>query len=167
MCTLLSRFYAWRKASQLSPKLSLGLALLSCAPLAIAQNNLGELLDAGAKQLSVEEFNEQVVQRIIVGPTATGGTIQVMYATNGSVQGNGAFVASFSTASLAPISGEWKVGDDGRICTSMQMGSNLGGGPGGMLPFRCQLWFKLADQYFLSDSDSDRRAKVLRRTIKQ
>lgn len=47
-----------------------------------------------------------------------------------------------------------------------------GGGGGGYanpvtLPARCQVWFKYADQYFLSDSDSDRSARVLRRTLKQ
>ncbi len=35
------------------------------------------------------------------------------------------------------------------------------------LPPRCQYWFKLGDKYFLSDSDSDRSAKVLSRTVKQ
>jgi Ni/Co efflux regulator RcnB len=34
------------------------------------------------------------------------------------------------------------------------------------LPQRCQYWFKLGDAYFLADSDTDRRAKVLRRTLK-
>jgi hypothetical protein len=34
------------------------------------------------------------------------------------------------------------------------------------LPPRCQYWFKLGDVYFLADSDTDRRAKVLRRTLK-
>ena len=37
----------------------------------------------------------------------------------------------------------------------------------GHLPPRCQFWFKLGDTYFLSDSDTDRSAKVLSRTIKQ
>jgi hypothetical protein len=32
---------------------------------------------------------------------------------------------------------------------------------------RCQVWFKHGEQYFLSDSDTDRRARVLLRTVKQ
>jgi hypothetical protein len=70
---------------------------------------------------------------------------------------------------VAPISGEWTIDDNGRICTSMRMGTGGGASPGlGVtLPSRCQFWFKYADQYFLSDSDSDRRARVLRRTVKQ
>ena len=38
---------------------------------------------------------------------------------------------------------------------------------GTFLPFRCQFWFKYKEQYFLSDSDTDRQARVLVRTIKQ
>jgi len=138
------------------------------AQLAVAQSNLGELLDAGAKKLSVEEFKDEVVQRVIVGPTATGGRMEVMYTNRGAIQGIGSY-RDIAQMVLEPVSGEWKIDDDGRICTSMRMG----GGPGGtvagvvILPPRCQIWFKVADQYYLSDSDSDRRTKVLRRTIKQ
>ena len=35
------------------------------------------------------------------------------------------------------------------------------------LPYRCQFWFKHVEQYFLSDSDSDRRTRVLSRTVKR
>lgn len=67
------QFFLQEKAMPLSKKLALGVALLLCAPLAGAQTNLGELLDAGAKQLSTEEFRQELVQRTIVGPTPTGG----------------------------------------------------------------------------------------------
>ena len=149
--------------------LLLGLALSLCAPFAVAQNNLGELLDGGAKQLSAEEFKEQVVQRVIVGPTATGGNLEIMYASNGVIQGRG--TAQFATGNTqAAITGDWKIDDSGRVCTSTWIG-NVGGagGPvlGVALPSRCQVWFKYKEQYFLSDSDSDRSAKVLRRTVKQ
>jgi hypothetical protein len=36
-----------------------------------------------------------------------------------------------------------------------------------IIPQHCQFWFKLGDVYFISDSDSDRHAKVVRRTLKQ
>jgi hypothetical protein len=139
-------------------------------PLAMAQNNLGELLDAGAKKLSPEEFKQEVVQRLIAGPTATGGRLELLYAESGVIAG----VGNFNDAAgllYAQISGEWTI-DDGRICTSMRIGT----GPGGaltytsvLLPRRCQVWFKLGEQYFLSDSDSDsdRYTRVLRRTLKQ
>ena len=69
---------------------------------------------------------------------------------------------------MAPISGEWTIDDKGRVCTSMRVGGAMGAAMAvTMLPPRCQTWFKLADQYYLSDSDSDRQARVLRRTLKQ
>jgi hypothetical protein len=131
----------------------------------VAQSNLGELLDAGAKKLSVDEFKEEVVQRVLVGPTPAGGTIEVLYARTGVIQGVGRY--SDVTARLAPISGEWTTDDSGRVCTAMRIGA-VGGAIGGvMLPARCQVWFKYRDQYFLSDSDTDRSVKVLGRTVKQ
>jgi hypothetical protein len=58
------------------------------------------------------------------------------------------------------IYGEWKVDESGNICSSMRIGSVV-------LAPRCQVWFKHGEQYFLSDSDTDRRARVLLRTVKQ
>src|ERR1700756_2162383 len=95
--------------------LLLGLALSLCAPFAVAQNNLGELLDGGAKQLSAEEFKEQVVQRVIVGPTATGGNLELMYASNGVIQGRGSHPLAIGN-NQSPISGDWKIDDSGKIC---------------------------------------------------
>jgi hypothetical protein len=153
----------------LSAKLRLGTIVMLWAPLAAAQNTLGALLDAGAKKLSPQEFREEVVQRVIAGPTATGGRLELVYADSGVIAGTGNYRDATSLFNYSQISGEWTI-DEGRICTSMR----LGPGPGvpttymGMiLPPRCQFWFKYDEAYFLSDSDSDRSAKVLRRTLKQ
>jgi len=35
------------------------------------------------------------------------------------------------------------------------------------LPPRCQFWFKYDQQYYISDSDSDRNVRVIRRTVKR
>ena len=72
-------------------RLLLAFTLLLWIPLAIAQSNLGELLDAGAKKLTPEEFRQELVQRMIVGPTPTGGVIEVMFTTSGMVQGTGTY----------------------------------------------------------------------------
>jgi hypothetical protein len=147
-----------------SPRLLFGIVLLLCAPLAMAQNNLGELLDAGATRLSPEAFKEEVVQRVIVGRTTIGGNIEVMYAQSGEIAGLGSYTADSPTR-LAAISGEWKLDDNGRVCTAMRISSAPGGGT--LLSPRCQFWFKHNGQYFISDYDSDRSARVLRRTLKQ
>jgi hypothetical protein len=117
--------------------LPLAFALLLWVPFAVAQSNLGELLDAGGKKLSPEEFKQEVVQRVIVGHTSSGeGFVEIMYATNGVVQGLGNQPPFF--LSPQPIRGEWTTDDSGRICTSMQFGSAYGYV---QLPRRYQFWF--------------------------
>ena len=144
-------------------KLPSSLVLLLWASLAAAQNNLGALLDAGAQRLSGEEFKQEVVQRVIVGPTATGGQIEVMYARTGVISGRGNY-QDMAALRFADVSGEWTLDDNGRVCSSLRLGA-YGGGV--YLPPRCQFWFKYKGDYFISDSDSDRGVRVLRRTLKQ
>ena len=145
----------------------LGFVAMLHGSLAVAQNNLGELLDAGAKKLSPEEFREEIVQRVIVGPTPSGLSTEVMYASTGVIAGLGTGVTA-RTAPLAPISGTWMPDHLGRVCTTMQIGG--GGGRGSLpvetLPPRCQYWYKLDQRYYFSDSDTDRSMRVLPRTIK-
>jgi hypothetical protein len=138
-----------------------GVALASWLSIAGAQSTLGELLNSGAKKLTVDDFKEEVVQRILVGATNSGGTLEMIYARTGVIDGRGSGVSGANI--MAPVSGTWTTADNGTVCTSMRIGVN----PGIMLPPRCQFWFKLADAYFVSDSDSDARTKVLRRAIKQ
>lgn len=149
----------------------LGVTMALLAPLAAAQENLGALLDAGARKLSAEEFQQEVVQRALVGPSATGGSIEVTYTGNGIVQGIGTPPNHSQTRSWVhsvQISGLWTIDASERVCTSMRIFTAGGGGAfGSYLPPRCQFWLKLSDKYFLSDSDSDRSAKVLIRTLKQ
>jgi hypothetical protein len=157
--TLRTRSVCQRKASRLPTKLPLWLALLLWAPLAVAQSNVGALLDAGAKKLTTEEFRQELVQRVIVGPTPSGGgNLELMYANNGVIQGVGTQPPFMNTPQQ--IRGEWKIDDSGKICTSMSILTVI-------LPYRCQFWFKYDAEYFLADSDSDRSARVLRRTVKQ
>ena len=151
-----------KKAVLRPTKLLLGLALLLFIPFAVAQNTLGELLDAGAKKISPEEFRQDVVQRVLVGANPSGGRMELMYATSGVIQGRIDTPTPFATGVpfYSSIDGVWNIDDSGRTCTSMVFGKTF-------LPFRCQYWFKYKDDYFIADSDSDRSAKVLRRTVKQ
>jgi hypothetical protein len=148
--------------------LPVGVALLLCGGLALAQSTLGELLDVGAKPLSPAEFKEEVVQRVIIGSTPRGGTIEVIYTAGGYIQGTGSpSQAVVKLVVPAPLTGQWTLEDDGRVCTSMQiMAMQSPPVPGTNLPPRCQFWFKYNQQYFLADSDSDRSARVIRRTLK-
>lgn len=137
----------------------LGSVLLLCAPLAVAQSNLGELLDAGgAQKLTVDEFKTELVQRPIVGQTPTGSRLQIVYGKTGVIAGE----ASVPNAGTMTLTGEWTIDDSGRICTSLTFTR-----ANNELLRRCEFWFKYKQEYFLSVSDSDRQAKLLRRAIKQ
>ncbi len=81
----------------------------------------------------------------------------MMYVSNGSIVGSGRH--PLFSYNLTAIAGEWKLDEAGRACSSMRIG-------GLRLPERCQHWYKLGDKYYVSDSDLDRSAKVLSRTIK-
>jgi hypothetical protein len=143
-----------------------GLAVALSAPLAVAQSNLGDLLDAGGKRLSAEDFKRELVQRVLVGPTPLGSELEIVYAPTGSIQGIGGnpLDTPGSFRRTMPVSGEWKLGDGERICSQMQITPTTGMPT--TLAARCQFWFKLGDVYFVSDSDFDRRATILKRTIK-
>lgn len=137
------------------------------APFAFAQATLGALLDAGAKPLSPAQFKEELVQRTIVGPAATGNSMEIVYVPDGSVQGVSSN-PSYPKVPGATFNGEWQVDDKARICTSIRLNPAVTTFAGGLvLPARCQYWFKLGTQYYFADSDTDRSAKVLSRTIKQ
>jgi hypothetical protein len=125
---------------------------------ALAQATLGALLDSGATRLSAVEFRNHIEQRMVAGPLPTGGDLEVMYATNGKVVGRGKSPNFFGVN--APIGGDWKFDELERVCSSISIQNTP-------LPYRCQYWFKLGDKYFIADSDTDRSAKVLVRTIKQ
>jgi hypothetical protein len=138
---------------------------LSWMPAVLAQATLGELMDAGAKRVSVAQFKDEVVQHIISGPTATGGSLELIYATNGTIAGSG-LSRTQPVTPPAGVRGEWTTDEVGRICTSMRIFGTAATLPV-ELPSRCQYWFKLGDKYYFADSDTDRSAKVLSRTIKQ
>src|SRR5690242_8072836 len=92
---------------------------------ALAQGTVGDVLDSGARKLSPDEFKEELVQRTVVGPTATGGTMELIYAPNGFVAGSG--VASPKSRPLDPmegsltVRGEWKINDSGAVCTVLRV----------------------------------------------
>ena len=158
-----------KRGGRRSRLLLLSMIVMLHAPAAFSQSTLGELLDVGARKLTAEEFKEEVVQKYVAGPTANGGSIEMMYTQTGIIQGQSELRAG---SVMALVSGEWTTDNDGRICAAMRIG--IAGGTGGvatgssglMLPTRCQHWYKREQEYFLSDSDTDRSARVFRRTVK-
>jgi hypothetical protein len=152
--------------SILPPTRALALALLLVAPLAAAQTTLGEVLDLGATKISADEFKRDVMQKTVVGTTPAGGTLEIMYAHSGVIAGSGTHQPG--SVVRAPVNGEWAIDDNERVCSKMSIGVGAMGGAifqNFILPRRCQFWFKVGDTYFLSESDSDRHARVVRRTV--
>jgi hypothetical protein len=162
------RPFAQRNARQWVSLLVAWLAVLWTPLVPAAVSNLGELLDSGAIILSPEDFRNELVGHVIVGPAQSAiGLLELVYLENGMLVGKGTStrMAAFATAE---INGTWKTDADGkRICTSMRMGGAMGAVNGVELPSRCQVWFKFADRYFVADSETDRSAKVLDRTVKR
>ena len=142
--TTMSRLFYEEKAVPTPTKLLLGLALLLLVPFAVAQNNLGELLDAGARKLSAEEFRQEVTQHVLLGVAPTGMRMEVMYGSSGVIQGSSSQYTDTrnpqSNVAFGPIDGVWTVDDSGRTCTSVVIGRTF-------LPFRCQFWFKYKEDY--------------------
>jgi len=147
-------------------KLLAGLGIVLAPGISGAQSTLGELLDAGAKKITPTEFKRDVIQRTLVGPTNTGAPLEVMYVANGSIAGMGGnpLDTAGSYRQNVPVSGAWMIDETERICTAMQVAPPQGGVT--TLPQRCQYWFKMGDAYYISDSETDRHAKVLRRSVK-
>ncbi len=150
---------------------ALGISLLFVIQTVGAQSNLGELLDGGAKKVSANEFREELVQKVITGLSPTGGTLEVTYTNSGLISGVG--TATRSSPVQMDVSGTWVIDDNQRICTSMLVASGAGSAAGGfstsgslVLPPRCQFWFRSGEYYYLSDSDSDRHARIIQRAVK-
>jgi hypothetical protein len=141
-------------------KLAFFAVLVSVSSLAVGQSTLGALLDAGARKLTAEEFKAELVQRVLVGPTGVGVSVEIMYMSTGGIAGAN---AETTPGPGRELRGEWRIDSEGRICASMRL---LGRQGEAVLAPRCQFWFKLGDTYYLSDSDSDRYAKVLPRKLK-
>lgn len=163
----MSRLIEKEEAVPRPTKVLLGFALLLFAPFAVAQNTLGELLDAGAKKISPDEFKRDLVLRTVVGASAVGTRMELIYTSSGMIQGRsdpgttgGTGATALTGGTLSAIDGVWNIDESGKICTSMVIGRVF-------LPIRCEYWFKYKDDYFLAVSDSDPKAKVLRRTVKQ
>jgi hypothetical protein len=141
-----------------------GLVVLLADMHAVAQTRLGELLDAGAKPLSAEEFQKEVVQRPLVGPLDSGSNVEILYTSRGAVEGAGSPGRFGYVSETFHVRGTWKIGERDTVCAALVLeGPTIRGN----FPSRCQFWFRLGERYFVSDSDSDRRVRVLARTVRR
>ena len=143
---------------------TLAVAAMLASTLATAQSRLGELLDAGAKQVTADQFREEIVQRSVQGALEPGVNVEIVYTPQGTLEGVGAGGAfSYSAEWAVRVRGTWSAGDNDDICATVTLD-----GPTIRASYRrrCQFWFSLGDRYFVADSRSDRKARAIGRMVK-
>ena len=143
-----------------------GTLAVCCVSPALAQTNLGQLLDSGAVKVSAADFKQEIVGRAVVGPArgvySATSTQEVVYLEGGVIRGSGAssvFGGMSGGGQTFVIEGTWTIDERDRVCQTTRLGSMV-------LAPRCQYWFKQSDKYFFADSDSDRSALITIRTAK-
>jgi hypothetical protein len=123
---------------------------------ALAQDTLGELLDSGGRKLSKEEVTATIGGSSFGGPTKGGGQIVASYKADGSLAG---VVRNPQGGGSGNLSGTWTVDDTGKLCASFSVG--------GRRTTDCAFVFKGTIDYYVCESDSDKAAPVLKRTLKR
>jgi len=128
-------------------------AFMLCGTSAFAQATIGELLDAGGKQLGKAEL---VV--LLSGASYTGVTrFGVRFTVHGKADGS---YTGVSGPENKPFSGRWWVEDGGLYCT--EVGGGRHGGESS-----CTTWFRKGTRYFASDADAARSAPLRKRELQQ
>lgn len=134
-------------------------AVIACAgpASALAQGNLGELLDMGARQIPKDEL-----VRLLSGLTMSGesfgnqgGSIRFEYKADGSVSGH----LRTADGREFPSSGTWTVDDSGKFCRDMARANGSKWGD-------CRYFFKLADGFYAAQS-GDRSTKIEKRIFEK
>ena len=133
------------------------LAILSgfIAGSAQAQNSLGEAIDAGAKIVSKEDLMALLPGASASGMTGSGVSYRFDYQADASLSGS----FRWTDGRTYGLTGKWSVNDKGQLC------ADYVSHPGNQRSTSCYFHFKLRDQYFLTESDSDRSVRLIKRDI--
>ena len=122
----------------MSRTLALALALAG-AGVAQAQSTVAELLEKGGKLLTKAEFLEMIPARVQQQWPNRQGEEDLVLSGDGKISGTG---YHYSSRSDSPVTGQWTVEDDGKICapktfTAWRNSINL-----------CWYVYKLGGDYF-------------------
>jgi hypothetical protein len=129
--------------------LSLGLA-----GNALAQTNLGEVLDKGARPLTKDAVQSLVNGAVYSGTFGNGIQFEMTLKTDGSISGSGR-----SGGESGAITGNWLVSDKGQLCTKLWNQ--------GQSSDVCIYIYKVGDDTYTSQSDSNRGATAFKRGFKK
>lgn len=139
-------------------KFQVAVCLLLWVVSAQAQNNLGELLDKGAKKLGKNEYVAALPATFsFVWPNKQG-EAELLYKLDGTLSGHERHYQSNSTSAST---GTWTIDETGKWCSNKSLeawGTTFKG---------CVFGFTLGDEYFFSASDSDRDSRVLAVKLKK
>lgn len=131
--------------------------VVTCSGSAMAQSNLGELLDMGAKQIPKDQLVSLLSGLTMSGESFNnqGGTIRFDYSADGTVSGG------LRTADGREFrsTGTWKVDDSGKFCREMVRANGTHWGD-------CRYFFKLADAYYAAETN-DRGTKIEKRLLEK
>ncbi len=126
---------------------------------ALAQTNLGELLDMGGKKLSKQEVLGSLSGATLSGETREGAVFETEYKADGTYAGS--FVSPQNKRNGNTF-GKWTVDDAGKVCIDGTARLYQ------VYPQKsCAFYFKQGNQYYASTSHSDRAAPVSKREIKK
>lgn len=130
---------------------------ITCSGSAMAQSNLGELLDMGAKQIPKDELVSLLSGLTMSGESFTnqGGTIRFEYMADGTVSGG----LRTADGREFPSKGTWKVDDSGKFCREMTRANGTRWGD-------CRYFFKLADVFYAAETN-DRGTKIEKRLFEK
>jgi len=124
---------------------------------ALAQNSLGELLDAGAKKLSKEAVQSALSGAHVSGKSTSGAATEYFYKADGYFSGNLQNSEGWKSGAV----GTWSVDNSGKLCSEWTLTVNSKKLKG------CGFIYAKADEYYYTESDSDRTAPIYKRVIKK
>src|SRR5882724_511714 len=117
---------------------------------ALAQNSLGELLDAGAKKLSKEAVQSALSGAHVSGKSTSGAATEYFYKADGYFSGNLQNSEGWKSGAV----GTWSVDNSGKLCSEWTLTVNSKKLKG------CGFIYAKADEYYYTESDSDRTAPI-------
>ncbi len=131
--------------------------LWTLATASFAQETLGDLIQAGAKKLAVEEVKSVVIGARATGPGRRNTTSDVILHPDGKATG---YVMA-GGRSFAIVNGTYKIENDGKVCLHYEFME-------GIPPYDgCVAYFQKDTQYYLAYSDTDPKAEVVKRSFQR
>jgi hypothetical protein len=123
---------------------------------AMAQSNLGDLLDKGAKKLGKEDYLAMMPFKVKYVWPNRGGEGDLVFNADGTLSGT---EFHYPSRSESPAVGTWTVDDGGKWCIKKSMAV------WNSKTDQCWYSFRQGDDYWGTFSDTDRAARLVQTKI--